>query len=135
MNESGGQPLKPEEAIMAVLFMARTSDGRVPVREDESFLSKIKRSRTLRPLGERGLIALESSVANRLSKISLQEACGAVPLELRAPLFAHAFDLLLADGELNEAEADFTNALILALGLNRTDVERIADVIALKNQL
>ncbi len=133
--DPGERQLQPEDAVMAVLLLARTCDGRLPPREEEAFLSKIKRSRVFRALGERGLRDLERSVANRLNEISLPQACAAVPPDLRAPLFAHAFELLLADGDLNEAEADFTNALILALDLTRTDVERIVDVITMKNRL
>jgi hypothetical protein len=43
-------------------------------------------------------------------------------------------DLVLADGDLNQDEADFLNALILHLKLDREGVERVADVIMLKNR-
>jgi hypothetical protein len=70
----------------------------------------------------------------RSSDSVLREACRALPEDMRAPVFAHALDLVLADGELNEDEADFLNGLILNLGLDREDVERIATVIELKNR-
>ena len=54
--------------------------------------------------------------------------------EMRLSTFAHALDLALADGELTADEADYLNTLILYLELDRDDVERVADVIVLKNQ-
>jgi hypothetical protein len=64
---------------------------------------------------------------------ALKEACVAAPEEMRLSLFAHALDLALADGELTIDEADFLNALILDLKLDRDGVAQVADVIVLKN--
>jgi len=58
----------------------------------------------------------------------------ALPEEMRLTAFANALDLVLADGQLSEDEADFLNTLILHLQLNGADVERIADIILLKNR-
>jgi hypothetical protein len=70
----------------------------------------------------------------RGGRAMLRGACAALPAEIRLPVFAHALDLVLADGELNEDEAKFLDALVLDLDLHRDDVERIANVIELKNR-
>lgn len=124
------------EAFVAVLFSAVTCDGELAPVEHEELLALVHRSRALKSLTPQQLSVLNTQVLERLrsSDNGLQEACQALPAEARLPVFAHALDLVLADGELNEDEADFLNAIILYLKLDRADVERIADVMVLKNQ-
>lgn len=124
------------EAFIAVLFAAATCDGELASVEHEELLALVHRSRALKSLTPQQLGAINVKVAARLrdSDTALQEACVSLPDEMRLPAFAHALDLVLADGELNEEEADFLNALILHLKLHRDDVERVADVIVMKNQ-
>jgi len=54
---------------------------------------------------------------------------------LRSLSPVHALDLVLADGELTIDEADFLNALILHLKLDRYGVAKVSDVIVLKAQV
>jgi uncharacterized tellurite resistance protein B-like protein len=124
------------EAFVAVLFGAVTCDGELATVEHEELLALAHRSRALKTLTPEQLGAVNTKVSARLrdSDTALQEACMALPEDMRLPAFAHALDLILADGELNEEEADFLNAIILHLKLNREDVERVADVIVMKNQ-
>jgi uncharacterized tellurite resistance protein B-like protein len=129
------QAASTREAIMAVLLMAMVSDGRVKPLEDEVLHATLKRSRTLACLGEKDLHTLEARVASRLAETTLATAAAHIPEPLRLPLFAQALDLLLADGELSEAEADFVNGLIIHLNINRDDAEPILDVLAVKNRL
>ncbi len=123
------------EAIVAILLLAMVSDGRVKPLEDEVLHAALNRSRSLSCLGEKGLRALEGRVASGLSDVTLAAAAANVPDELRLPLFAQALDMLLADGELSESEADFVNGLIIHLNINRHDAEPILDVLAVKNRL
>lgn len=129
------QAAATREAIVAVLLMAMVSDGRVKPLEDEVLHTALKRSRHLACLGERELSALEARVASGLAEITLAATAASIPEDLRLPLFAQAIDMLLADGELSEAEADFVNGLILHLNINRDDAEPILDVLAMKNRL
>lgn len=124
------------EAFVAVLLAAVISDGEISAAEHEEILALVHRSRALKTLTPEQLGDVNVRVLERLrtSDDALAAACRALPEEMRAPAFAHALDLVLADGELNEDEADFLNALILALGLDGKQVEHIADVIVLKNR-
>lgn len=124
------------EAFTAILFAAATCDGELATVEHEELLALAHRSRALKTLTAQQLGAVNTKVSARLrdSDTALVEACAALPEDMRLPAFAHALDLVLADGELNEDEADFLNAIILHLKLHREDVERVADVIVMKNQ-
>jgi uncharacterized tellurite resistance protein B-like protein len=123
------------EAVIAVLMLAMVSDRRVRPLEDEVLHAALKRSRTLAGLSEKDLRALEARVASALAETTLASAASRIPEDLRLPLFAQAIDILLADGELTEAEADFVNGLIMHLNIDRNAVESIADVLAIKNRL
>ena len=129
-------PVAPaHEAIVAILLMAMVSDGRVKPLEDEVLHAALNRSRSLSCLGEKGLRALEARVASGLSEVTLAAAAADIPEDLRLPLFAQALDMLLADGELSESEADFVNGLIMHLNIHGDDAEPILEVLAVKNRL
>lgn len=126
-----------EQALVAVLYSAASVDGDVDEREREEMVAFERRSRTLKRLKPEELKAVNREVVDRLhyGEGSLAAACAALPAELRLPVFAQAFDVLLADGALKDTEADFVNTLILALKLDRQDVERIAAALAIKNSV
>ncbi len=124
------------EAFLTILFSAVTCDGELAAVEHEELLALAHRSRALKTLTTRQLSDLNIKIVERLrrSDTALRDACAVLPDDMRSPVFAHALDLVLADGELNEDEADFLNGLILSLRLDGEDVERIAAVIELKNR-
>jgi tellurite resistance protein len=137
-EQSESQPVEElsiPEAFITVLFAAVMADGEMSSEEHEEMLALVHRSRALKTLKQEQLVEINRRVVARLrdDENALQAACAALPQDARAPVFAHALDLVLADGELSEDEADFLNGLILHLDLPGEEVERIADVMALKN--
>lgn len=125
------------EAFFAILFAAAVCDEDIVAVERAELLALMSRSRALKSLSVEELWKIDKKVRARFlrdERVALQQACAALPEEARLTAFAHAFDLVLADGTLNEDEADFLNALILNLNLDREGVERIAEVLALKNR-
>ena len=126
-----------EQALVAVFYSAASVDGDVDEREREEILAFERRSRTLRGLKPEELKAVNRDVVDRLryGEGSLAAACATLPAELRLAVFAQALDILLADGELKDTEADFVNTLILELKLDGQDVEEIAEVLAIKNSV
>lgn len=124
------------EAFIAVLIGAVLSDGELAAVEQEELMALAHRSRALRSLSPNQLSEFGLMVAARLrdEPNALSDACAALPEDMRLSLFAHALDLVLADGELTTDEADFLNTLILNLKLDRDDVSRITDIIVLKNR-
>jgi uncharacterized tellurite resistance protein B-like protein len=124
------------EAFVAVLFAATTCDGQLSAVEHEELLALVHRSRALKSLSTSELAEINTKIVARLrdAETALQEACQALPEEMRLPLFAHALDLVLADGELKQQEAEFLDSIVLYLGIDRESVERVSSVIALKNR-
>jgi tellurite resistance protein len=122
--------------LAAVLFGAATCDGQLAAVEHEELLALAHRSRALKSLSTNELAEINTKIVARLrdEATALQGACTALPEEMRLPLFAHALDLVLADGELNQDEAEFLDSIVLYLGLDRESVERVSSVIALKNR-
>lgn len=128
----------PQEALFAVLFSATVCDGGLDRIEQETLLALIHRSRALKALGDDELEDLNASVSAKLharENEALEEACQTLPSVLRLPLFAHALDIVLADGDLTQKESAFLNRLAAYLQLAEPDVRRIADVIVLKNMV
>lgn len=124
------------EAFVAVLLAAVTCDGEIAGVEHEEILALAHRSRALKTLSVAQLSELNLTAMARLREEpdALADACAALPAEMRASVFAHALDLVLADGELTIEEADFLNTLIINLKLDREIVAKVSDVIVLKNQ-
>lgn len=123
-------------AFVTVLLAAVSCDGEMAEAEHEEILALTHRSRALKSLTPAQLAALNVQAVSRMrdEPDALTNACAALPEEMRPAIFAHALDLVLADGELTVDEADFLNALIRDLKLDREIVSKIADVMALKNQ-
>jgi hypothetical protein len=124
------------EAFVTVLLAAVTCDGELAALEHEELLALVHRSRALKSITPAQLSELNVKAIARLrdEPDALAEACAALPEAMRLAVFAHALDLVLADGELSIDEADFLNALILDLKLDREGVAKVSDVIVLKNQ-
>ncbi|WP_395645674.1 tellurite resistance TerB family protein [Terricaulis sp.] len=123
-------------AFVMVLLAAVTCDGEMAEVEHEEILALTHRSRALQSLSPAQIAALNVQAVSRMrdEPTALADACAALPEDMRPTVFAHALDLVLADGELTIEEADFLNALILNLKLDREIVSKIADVMVLKNQ-
>ena len=62
-------------------------------------------------------------------------AAQTLPPELRAPAFAIAVDLVMADGEANIEERKFIDGLQELLQIPEEDAIRIVDVILIKNSV
>lgn len=126
-----------EEALVAVLYSGAAIDGPLEEREREALVHFERRSRTLSLLSHQDLSALNARVVDRLryGGGTLANACATILPELRLPVFGLALDLMLADGELDSGEADFVNTLVLRLGLDGADIERVSEVMVLKNSV
>lgn len=123
-------------AFVTVLLAAVTCDGEMAEVEHEEILALTHRSRALQSLSAAQIAALNVQAVSRMrdEPTALADACAALPDDMRPAVFAHALDLVLADGELTIQEAGFLNALIRNLKLDREMVSKIADVIVLKNR-
>lgn len=128
----------PAEAFFAVLIAAATCDGRLDRHEHETMLALVHRCRLVRAMREEDITKLNASVVQKFRDApdtALNEACSALPYEIRLPTFAQAMDIILADGNLSQPEAALLNALVAHLELATQDVQRVAEVIMLKNRV
>jgi uncharacterized tellurite resistance protein B-like protein len=124
------------EAFLAILFAAVTCDGDLAPVEHEELMALAHRSRALKTVNPKQLAELNISIVERMrrSDTMLRDACAALPAEMRLSAFSHALDLILADGEINRAEAAFLDQLSGGLDLALSEIERIADVLIAKNR-
>ncbi|MBL8551362.1 MAG: TerB family tellurite resistance protein [Hyphomonadaceae bacterium] len=124
------------EAYFALLFTAATCDGELAPAEHETLLALVHRSRALKSLTAQEQAAINAAVVERLQNEDngMAAACAALPTDMRLPAFAQALDLILADGELKPAEASYLNQLVAYLELAREDVQRVAEIMMLKNK-
>jgi uncharacterized tellurite resistance protein B-like protein len=67
-------------------------------------------------------------------KNGLDEACAALPADMRLSVFGHCVDLILADGNLVQLEADFLNRITGLLELKPDEARQIMEVLLIKNR-
>ncbi|MGD9815435.1 MAG: tellurite resistance TerB family protein [Hyphomonadaceae bacterium] len=123
------------ECFFGLLLAAVMADGEVAAPEREQLHGLIGRSRALQALSAEEIAAVAERVSERFrhDANAFEQACQALPQDMRLPMFAHVLDIVLADGDLTNTEAEFLNDLIDRLGIDETDAAKIADVMLIKN--
>jgi uncharacterized tellurite resistance protein B-like protein len=124
------------EAYLCLLLSAAVADGMISHEEQSEVQSIAQRSRVLKALDAGQLAQTNRVVTQRMSErpLGLQEACQALPAEMRLTLLAHCIDIVLADGALGRTEADFLNTLTGYLEVPTETAKRIMEVMLIKNQ-
>lgn len=128
----------PPEAFAAIVAAAFNADGRVApeeaIRVNEIFTAaKLFRSSPEPP----------KAIVNRVVELFAAHgtdaivamAARALPAPLRAPAFAVAVDLVLADGDATAEERTFVDRLQALLGIADDDAVKIVDVLVVKNSV
>ncbi|MES1156777.1 MAG: tellurite resistance TerB family protein [Alphaproteobacteria bacterium] len=124
------------EAYLAILISAGLADGNLHPQEAEEIRNVVARSRALSSLSPAELSSANTVVNERLQKRpeALEEACHTLPTDMCLSVFAHAADLILADGALTKSEADFLERLARCMDIADDSVQRILEVLLLKAQ-
>ncbi|MEZ5938775.1 MAG: TerB family tellurite resistance protein [Hyphomonadaceae bacterium] len=124
------------EAFLALLLSAAGADGKVSAEEQNELFALAGRSRALKSMDQTQLAQANAVVSQRLAERAngLEEACQALPTDMRLTILAHCIDLVLSDGDFHKAEADFLNAITGHLGVDQADAERIMQVLLIKNR-
>jgi len=131
--------LTPREAFAAIVVGAFSADGRV-APEEAARVNEIFSSTKLfrQPSAEPAKAVLDRVVellgvhgADAIVALGAK----ALPTDLRAPAFAVAVDLVLADGEASVEERKFIDGLQDLLQIPDEDAMRIVDVIIVKNSV
>lgn len=129
--------LTPREAFAAIVVGAFNAGGRAApeeaVRVNEIFNStKLFRQSSAEPVK-----AVLDRVVQLFGMYGTEDTVAlagkALPVDLRAPAFAIAVDLVLADGEASDEERKFVDRLQGLLQIPDEDAMKIVDVIIVKN--
>jgi uncharacterized tellurite resistance protein B-like protein len=104
--------------------------------EQEEVKALLMRSRALKSLNQSQLAQANAVIQKRLAerKNGLEEACSALPSDMRLSVFAHCVDIILSDGNLVAVEADFLNRITTMLELQAEDAKRVMEVLLIKNR-
>lgn len=124
------------EAFLCLLLSAVSADGVFAREEQEEVKALLMRSRALRTMDQAQLAQANAVIQKRLAerKNGLEEACTALPADMRLPVFAHCVDIILSDGALVPAEADYLNRISSLLDLKPDDAKRVMEVLLTKNR-
>ncbi|HVY88453.1 MAG TPA: tellurite resistance TerB family protein [Hyphomonadaceae bacterium] len=124
------------ESFLCLLLTAVSVDGVFSREEQEEVKALLMRSRALKSMNQTQLAQANTVIQKRLAerKDGLEEACLALPSEMRLSAFAHCVDIILSDGNLAPAEADYLNRITGFLALTPEDAKRIMEVLLIKNR-
>lgn len=124
------------EAYMAIILSAAFADGELAAEERQEIAALVMRSRTMKRLDQSELAKVNAIVNERLQSRpeGLKEACSSLPSDMRLSVFAHCVDIVLADGELRQAEADFLNNVTSLMRLDADKAKQIMGVVMVKNR-
>lgn len=124
------------EAFLCLLLTAVSVDGVFAREEQEEVKALLSRSRALKSMSQSQLAQANVVIQKRLAerKNGLDEACAAVPGDMRLSVFAHCVDIVLSDGSLVQVEADYLNRISTLLELKPEEAKRIMEVMLIKNR-
>ncbi|MGE3302745.1 MAG: tellurite resistance TerB family protein [Hyphomonadaceae bacterium] len=126
-----------EDAFYGILFAAAMADGEVTASESEEVIALAHRTATLKGVSMADLQSMHSRVDGAFRKdfaAALGEAAASVPKEAAPAVFAHATDIIFADGKVVTQEVEFLRNLASKLGLPEADTNKIIEVMKTKNE-
>ena len=131
--------LTPREAFAAIVVGAFNADGRVAPEEGLRVNEIFNSTKLFRqPSAEPAKAVLDRVVelfGMHGTEAILALGAKALPPNLRAPAFAIAVDLVLADGDASVEERKFVDGLQALLKIPDEDAVKIVDVIIVKNSV
>lgn len=124
------------EAFMGLILSAAFADHELAEEERQEIAALVKRSRTMKRLSDAELAAVNQTVNKRLQEREngIEEACQALPNDMRLSVFAHCVDIVLADGKLLPSEAKFLNEITHMMALDPDRAKDVMSVIMYKNR-
>jgi len=124
------------EAFLRVLLMCAVCNSEHASARLAAVEELKRRSPFLRPIGEKGRIALHMKSVEQIGRCAdpIVEACAVIPAAVAPSLFAHALDLLIDDRALNVAEEQLIETLRQCLRIDVARALRMRDVLETKNR-
>lgn len=136
-EQLNAQDLSTHEAFVSLLIAAARADGTVSAHEANSIEHIVSGMRLFRDCRGETLHRVFDAAAGRIKDDGLTEvvqtAAAIIPGELRATAFAHAVDLMMADGRLSAQEERFADDLGALLNVDADEAAKIIDVLRIKN--
>lgn len=125
------------EAFLCLLLAAAVSDGHLAPEEQAEITALGQRSRALKALDAKTLGQINSEVTKRLRDRprGLEEACQALPNDLRLPIFGHCVEIVLADGVLLQSEIEYLNKIMMYLDIAPADAQFLIKAMLIKNRV
>jgi len=124
------------EAFLCLILSAAYADHQLAEEEKQEIAALIRRSRTMKRHTGTELAELNQAVVLKLRerKDAVKEACQALPVDMRPSIFAHCVDIVLADGQLLQLEAEFLNQITAFLSISADVAQQIQRVVMIKNR-
>lgn len=138
-SETNAGPLtfSPAEAVVAILFLAVTSDGAISKEEEAVVVAASNRMKVLRKLSIDQFNDLVQKVRDGIDAKGRDEVFAAgvagLPEELRGTVYALAADVVFADGQAQPAETDCLRRAQEALAISDDVATKVVEVMRLKN--
>ena len=138
-RQAAGRALSEDEALVALVIAAMDANDHVSASEGARAHNLILSTRRFRRrdgdrLG-RLIDRMRTVVEEQDAEVVIGKSARAISARLRPAAFALVTDLLLVDGTMDRKERRFLERLGQDLRLDAGRVERIIDVIRLKNRL
>jgi hypothetical protein len=131
--------MTPRQAFAAVVLAAFHSDGQVASEKALRIKEVFSSTRLFREPSAEPTQAVLAHVLQMFEEHGLgpvvTAAAGALPGELRAPAFAIAVDLVMADGQATAAERKFIDGLQALLRIPDETALKIVEVMVMKNSI
>ncbi len=126
-----------EDAFYGILFAAAMSDGEIAASESEEVIALAHRTKTLKSVSQGDLQTMHARVEEQFKRdfqAALNDACNSVPVEVVYALFAHAADIVFADGKVVTREIEFLKSLAEKLKLDEARAQETMRVLQAKNE-
>jgi uncharacterized tellurite resistance protein B-like protein len=136
LSKIGG--MKKEEAYFAILLTAMYIDGKEHPTEREELVALAHRTKTLSALSEADVLGYWEKLKPRLERTEIaklvEDACRALPSDMRPSVFAHACDIIFADREIVHEEQQLIVKLTELMQLPEQTATAILQTLSIKNE-
>jgi uncharacterized tellurite resistance protein B-like protein len=125
-----------EDAFYGILFAAAAADGEVAASESEEVIALAHRTKTLKSVSPSDLQQMHARVEEQFKRdfqAALNDACNSIPTEVVPSIFAHATDIVFADGKVVTKEVEFLRSLAEKLKLDEATAQATINVLQAKN--
>ena len=125
------------DAFLGVMTLVAVQDIRTAETRMRAVHEFAGRSPFLRKCSDKGLPHLQSGVVKRIDAAgchALEQACVALPAEMRESVYAACIDILGASGLLSDQDRILANRLRVLLKMEPVLAQQIETVLLLKNR-